>query len=130
MSAVPQAEEEPSYADEPAHDAAGTAAWADASPGTRAVWTVGGAVLIVGSVVLFLILRERLIDLGTGWRYVLALACGARFLLLPTGTYCVVRPLAPLTPAGVAAGPRWGPRRGPGCGAAAAAGPPPVSQSG
>jgi hypothetical protein len=94
VSAVPQAEEEPSYADEPAHDAAGTAAWADASPGTRAVWTVGGAVLIVGSVVLFLILRERLIDLGTGWRYVLALALrGALSLLLLTGTYCVVRGL-------------------------------------
>ncbi|MET9423967.1 MULTISPECIES: hypothetical protein [unclassified Streptomyces] len=94
MSAVPQAEEEPSYADESANDAAGTAAWATASPGARAMWTAGGAVLIVGSVVLFLILRERLIDLGTGWRYVLALGLrGSLSLLLLGGTYCVVRGL-------------------------------------
>ncbi|GGW29227.1 hypothetical protein [Streptomyces xantholiticus] len=92
MSAVPPAEEEPSYAAEPAHDAAGTAGWAKASPHARAAWTVGGAVLIVGSVVLFFVLRERVVELGTGWRYALGLTLrGGLFLLLLAGTYCVVR---------------------------------------
>lgn len=90
---MPQAEEEPSYADEPAHDAAGTAARADASPGTRTVWLAGGAVLIVGSVAAFLSPRERLTDLGTE-RYVLAPDLrGWLFLLLLGGTYRVVRGL-------------------------------------
>lgn len=92
VSAVPQAEEEPSCADEPAHDAAGHAAWAQASPAARAGWTAGGALLIVGAVVLFLVLRERVMELGTGLRYAVGLTLrGELFLLLFAGTYCVVR---------------------------------------
>lgn len=92
MSAVSRAEEEPSYADEPAHDAAGTAGWANASPHARAAWVLGGVVLIIGSVVLFLVLRDRVIELGTGRRYALGLVLrGALSLTLFVGTYCVVR---------------------------------------
>ncbi|MEW2632095.1 hypothetical protein AB0903_10645 [Streptomyces sp. NPDC048389] len=92
MSAVPPAEEEPSHAAPPARDAAGTDGWAKASPHARAAWTTGGAVLIVVAVVLFFVLHERIVHLGTGPRYALGLTLrGALSLTLLAGTYCVVR---------------------------------------
>jgi hypothetical protein len=92
MGAVPPAEEEPSRAAEPARDAAGTDGWAQASPHARAAWTTGGAVLIVAAVALFFVLREHVVELGTGPRYAAGLALrGALFLTLLAGTYCVVR---------------------------------------
>ncbi|MFJ8074797.1 hypothetical protein ACIQ7Q_12920 [Streptomyces sp. NPDC096176] len=92
MNAVLPVEEEPSYADDPAHGAAGTAGWAKASPHARAAWTVGGAVLIVGAAVSFLGLREWVLELGTGRRYAVGLTLrGALSLALLAGTYCVVR---------------------------------------
>ena len=92
MSAEPTAEEEPPYDDESAYGAAGTGAWAAAASRERALWIVGGAVLILGSVALFLVVRDWSSDLATGVRYGVGLAMrGAMFLMLLGGTYCVVR---------------------------------------
>ncbi|MEU0082639.1 hypothetical protein [Streptomyces sp. NPDC006274] len=92
MGAVPPAEEEPSHAAEPARDAAGTDGWAQASPHARAAWTTGGAVLIAAAVALLFVLREHVVELGTGPRYAAGPALrGALSLTLLAGTYCVVR---------------------------------------
>lgn len=92
MSAQPPAEEEPSYDDPSSHDAAGTTRWATASPAARALWTVGGGTLIVGSVVLLMVLRDWSAGLPGGVRHCLGLAVrGALMLMLLGGTYGVVR---------------------------------------
>ncbi|MFI2366974.1 hypothetical protein [Streptomyces sp. NPDC018833] len=92
MSAPPPAEEEPSYDDPSSHDAAGTGAWARASPAARALWAVGGGALIVGSVLLLIVARDWWIGHTGGVRYGLGLALrGALTLMLLVGTYGVVR---------------------------------------
>ncbi|MFF8843067.1 hypothetical protein ACF08N_10070 [Streptomyces sp. NPDC015127] len=92
MSAQPPAEEEPTYDDPSSHDAAGGIGWAAAPPAVRALWTVGGGVLILGSVALLIVVRDWSTDLAGGVRHGLGLVMrGVLMVMLLAGTYGVVR---------------------------------------